>query len=59
MVRKVEKKELQPVARDYTINVSKRVHGMQFKKKSPRAVKEIKKFARVNMLTEVKPQNLP
>jgi len=33
------------VAREYTIHLHKRVFGMQFKKRAPRAVKEIKKFA--------------
>ena len=33
------------VTRDYTIHLSKRVHKIQFKKRAPRAVKEIRKFA--------------
>merc|ERR1712096_58961 len=33
------------VTREYTINMHKRIHGMGFKKRAPRAVKEIKKFA--------------
>merc|ERR1712002_435515 len=32
------------VTREYTINMHKRVFGMGFKKRAPRAVKEIKKF---------------
>jgi len=33
------------VSRDYTIHLSKRTHKVTFKKKAPRAVKEIRKFA--------------
>merc|ERR1712037_68306 len=33
------------VSRDYTIHLAKRVHKITFKKKAPRAIKEIKKFA--------------
>jgi hypothetical protein len=33
------------VAREYTIHLHKRVFGVSFKKRAPRAVKEIKKFA--------------
>merc|ERR1712243_69260 len=33
------------VTREYTIHMHKRVHGMGFKKRAPRAVKEIRKFA--------------
>ena len=33
------------VSRDYTIHLSKRTHKITFKKKAPRAIKEIKKFA--------------
>eukprot|EP00947_MAST-08B_sp_MAST-8B-sp1_P003673 g3673.t1 len=31
--------------RDYTINLHKRLQGVTFKKKAPRAIREIKKFA--------------
>ena len=30
------------VTRDYTINLHKRLHGITFKKKAPRAIREIK-----------------
>jgi len=40
------------VTREYTINMHKRIHGMGFKKRAPRAVKEIKKFAQKMMGTE-------
>merc|ERR1711981_1305220 len=33
------------VAREYTIHLQKRVHGVSFKKRAPRAIKEIKEFA--------------
>ncbi|GLH01092.1 hypothetical protein R5R35_009204 [Gryllus longicercus] len=39
------------VTRDYTINLHKRLHGVGFKKKAPRAIKEIKKFAMIQMGT--------
>jgi len=32
------------VAREYTIHMHKRMHGVTFKKRAPRAIKEIKKF---------------
>jgi len=40
------------VTREYTINLHKRVHGVTFKKKATRAVKEIKKFAEKMMGTD-------
>ena len=46
------KKELNPASRDYTINLHKVCHKIQFKKKAPRALREIKRFAQKNMLTE-------
>ncbi|GAM82845.1 hypothetical protein ANO11243_008310 [Dothideomycetidae sp. 11243] len=33
------------VAREYTIHLHKRVHGVTFKKRAPRAIKEIRAFA--------------
>lgn len=39
------------VTRDYTINLHKRLHGITFKKKAPRAIREIKKFAMGMMKT--------
>mmetsp|Transcript_2555 Transcript_2555/g.3412 ORF Transcript_2555/g.3412 Transcript_2555/m.3412 type:complete len:118 (-) Transcript_2555:90-443(-) len=33
------------VSRDYTIHLAKLTHKITFKKKAPRAIKEIKKFA--------------
>merc|ERR1712098_37091 len=40
------------VTREYTIHMHKRIHGMGFKKRAPRAVKEIKKFALKMMGTQ-------
>merc|ERR1711909_251165 len=40
------------VTREYTINMHKRLHGMGFKYRAPRAVKEIKKFAEKQMGTK-------
>eukprot|EP00552_Chaetoceros_brevis_P003255 CAMPEP_0197736894 /NCGR_PEP_ID=MMETSP1435-20131217/5291_1 /TAXON_ID=426625 /ORGANISM="Chaetoceros brevis, Strain CCMP164" /LENGTH=110 /DNA_ID=CAMNT_0043325185 /DNA_START=59 /DNA_END=391 /DNA_ORIENTATION=- len=40
------------VSRDYTIHLNKYVHKITFKKKAPRAIKEIKKFASKAMGTK-------
>merc|ERR1711879_233897 len=45
-------KELKPATRDYTIVLARRIHKVQFKKKAPRAIKMIKKFAAENMRTK-------
>ena len=47
-----EKKAIGPVTRDYTVNLHKRLHKATFKRKAPKAVKEIVKFAKQHMLTE-------
>ncbi|KAG7665358.1 RPL31B [[Candida] subhashii] len=39
------------ITREYTINLHKRLHGVSFKKRAPKAVKEIKKFATLHMGT--------
>ncbi|KAI9047652.1 hypothetical protein LZ554_008363 [Drepanopeziza brunnea f. sp. 'monogermtubi'] len=39
------------VAREYTIHLHKRLHGVTFKKRAPRAIKEIKAFATESMGT--------
>jgi large subunit ribosomal protein L31e len=39
------------VTREYTINMHKRVHGIGFKKRAPRSIKEIRKFAKEKMGT--------
>ncbi|KAK8397904.1 hypothetical protein O3P69_004599 [Scylla paramamosain] len=40
------------VTREYTINMHKRLYGVSFKKRAPRAIKEIRKFAKKQMNTE-------
>lgn len=40
------------ITREYTINLHKRIHGLQFKRRAPRAVKEIRKFASQMMGTK-------
>nr|CAB3265717.1 60S ribosomal protein L31 [Phallusia mammillata] len=40
------------VTREYTIHMHKRIHGMGFKKRAPRAIKEVKKFALKMMGTQ-------
>lgn len=40
------------VTRDYTIQLSKRIHKQQFKKRAPRAIKEIRLFAQKAMGTQ-------
>ncbi|KRT85827.1 ribosomal protein [Oryctes borbonicus] len=39
------------VTREYTINLHKRLHGISFKKRAPRAIKEVRKFALKQMGT--------
>ncbi|CAG0915035.1 unnamed protein product [Notodromas monacha] len=51
---KGEKKKLtinEVVTREYTINLHKRLHGIGFKKRAPRAIKEIRRFAEQQMGT--------
>ncbi|CAI5462255.1 unnamed protein product [Closterium sp. Yama58-4] len=48
--KKVRKDEI--VTREYTINLHKRCHGCTFKKKAPKAIKEIRKFAEKVMNTK-------
>uniref|UniRef100_A0A915DEJ8 Large ribosomal subunit protein eL31 n=1 Tax=Ditylenchus dipsaci TaxID=166011 RepID=A0A915DEJ8_9BILA len=52
---KVEKKSKSAlnkvVTREYTINVHKRIHGIGFKRRAPRAIKEVRKFAEQQMAT--------
>merc|ERR1712049_69814 len=39
------------ITKECTINVHKRIHGIGFKKRAPRAIKEIRKFAEKMMGT--------
>ncbi|ORY70225.1 50S ribosomal protein L31e [Pseudomassariella vexata] len=41
----------QVVAREYTVHMHKRMHGVSFKKRAPRAIKELKDFATKAMQT--------
>lgn len=43
--KKKEAKSVGPVTLTTTINLHKRLHGVTFKNKAPRAIREIKKFA--------------
>ena len=45
-------KELEPAVRDHTIHLHKLLHNINLKKRAPRAIREIKRFARRNMQTE-------
>ena len=48
-----KKADLQPACRDYTLNMHKRLQGIQFKKRVPKAIKTIRKFAQKEMFTKV------
>ena len=48
-----KKTELQPAKRDYTLNMHKRLQGIQFKKRAPRAIRDIRRFATKEMFTKV------
>ncbi|KAK7314362.1 hypothetical protein VNO77_32882 [Canavalia gladiata] len=51
MVEKAKGRKEEVVTREYTINLHKRLHGCTFKKKAPKAIKEIRKFAQKAMGT--------
>ena len=51
--KKGEKKVLNEISRDYTVNLHRRLHKTSFKTKAPKALKAIREFAAKNMLTEV------
>jgi len=58
MVKKSDKKQRPAkaptedvISREYTINLHKRLHGVTFKKRAPRALTEIRKFASEKMGT--------
>lgn len=46
------------VTREYTIHMRKLLHGVGFKKRAPKAVDEVKKFAKKMMGTEVRQRTL-
>lgn len=39
------------VTREYTVNLHKRLHGIGFKKRAPRAIKAVRQFAEKQMGT--------
>lgn len=39
------------ITREYTVHLHKKLHGVGFKRRAPRAIKEIKKFAEKQMGT--------
>ena len=41
------------VTREYTIHLRKKLHGVGFKKRAPRAVKEVKAFAKKKGVAEI------
>merc|ERR1719235_330977 len=49
---KTGKKVQEPVTRDHTIHLHKLMHKVQFKKRAPRAIREIRKFAAKVMCTK-------
>lgn len=55
MVKKTEKKGksalTEVISREHTIHLHKKLHGVGFKKRAPRAIKVIKKFAEKQMGT--------
>ena len=50
--KQAESKTLAPATRDDTVNLHKLCHKTQFKKKAPKALKQIREFAQKNMLTD-------
>merc|ERR1712166_801047 len=45
------KQEMQTACRDYTLHLHKRLQGVQFKKRAPKCIRLIKKFATEVMYT--------
>merc|ERR1711959_198292 len=52
MSKKTKSVRADCVTREYTINLHKRLHSSTFKKRAPRAIRAIRKFANVMMGTE-------
>eukprot|EP00429_Kryptoperidinium_foliaceum_P070421 CAMPEP_0176058490 /NCGR_PEP_ID=MMETSP0120_2-20121206/29142_1 /TAXON_ID=160619 /ORGANISM="Kryptoperidinium foliaceum, Strain CCMP 1326" /LENGTH=134 /DNA_ID=CAMNT_0017392017 /DNA_START=61 /DNA_END=463 /DNA_ORIENTATION=- len=50
--KKLACKAQEPVTRDYTIHLHKYLHKTQFKKRAPRAVRAIRRFAAKTMMTQ-------
>merc|ERR1719262_1806242 len=49
--KKVGKKSLEPATRDATVHLHKKMQGIQFKKRAPRCIREIRKFVERSMKT--------
>ncbi|KDD76778.1 ribosomal protein L31e [Helicosporidium sp. ATCC 50920] len=45
-------RRMEAVSREYTVNLGKALHNISFKRRAPRAVKEIRKFVQKQMLTK-------
>lgn len=52
MVKDTKRAAQEPVTRECTINIHKRIHRVGFKRRAPRAITEIKKFAQDMMKTD-------
>merc|ERR1712127_17757 len=52
LVEMGKKTEMQPACRDYALNLHKRLQGIQFKQRAPKAIKNIRKFAQKEMYTQ-------
>ena len=50
--KRVKKDVQQPITRRIKINLHKQCHGIQFKKKAPRAIKAIKSLVQKTMFTK-------
>ena len=48
-----KKKEMTAATRDYTLNMHKRLQGVQFKKRATRAAREVARFSAKEMHTKV------
>mmetsp|Transcript_83412 Transcript_83412/g.241008 ORF Transcript_83412/g.241008 Transcript_83412/m.241008 type:complete len:121 (-) Transcript_83412:73-435(-) len=52
VAKKSGRKTQEPATRDYTIHLHKYMHKCQFKKRAPRAVRQIRRFAAKAMSTK-------
>ena len=52
-VKDGKKKVIENACRDYTLNMHKRLHGVAFKKRATKAIRNIKAFATKEMHTKV------
>merc|ERR1712098_49417 len=52
MVKENKKRSMEPVTRDTTINLHKKVWKVPMKKRAPRAIREIKAYAAKHMKTK-------